>query len=194
MPPLANHNFPELGPENFFEDAIPSPPDSMAAPPTSEFIVAIPSASLINHLMDSHVLSPTESAKKLNAPVATAPYLPPEQFYGHPMPFYPAGAAMDASETTDLSTRKRAGSDAEAPHPGKRGKGGPGTSSTNANSMAAADAELPAVKRPRGRLSFSHDIVNDWFIAVAFIILVVGILIDSPLITGPILEVNGHIM
>ncbi|KAJ6611680.1 hypothetical protein B0H10DRAFT_2285043, partial [Mycena sp. CBHHK59/15] len=79
------------------------------------------------------------------------PYLPPERFYGHPMPFYPAGAAIDASETTDLSTRKRAGSDAEAPRPGKRGKGGPGTSSTNANSMAAADAELPAVKRPRGR-------------------------------------------
>ncbi|KAJ6573725.1 hypothetical protein B0H10DRAFT_2236837 [Mycena sp. CBHHK59/15] len=42
------------------------------------------------------------------------PYLPPERFYGHPMPFYPAGAAIDASETTDLSTRKRAGSDAEA--------------------------------------------------------------------------------
>ncbi|KAJ6549173.1 hypothetical protein B0H10DRAFT_2243009 [Mycena sp. CBHHK59/15] len=80
-----------------------------------------------------------------------APYLPPERFYGHPMPFYPAGAAIDASEMTDLSTRKRAGSDAEAPRPGKRGKGGPGTSSTNANSMAAADAELPAVKRPRGR-------------------------------------------
>ncbi|KAJ6612778.1 hypothetical protein B0H10DRAFT_2278296 [Mycena sp. CBHHK59/15] len=51
------------------------------------------------------------------------PYLPPEQFYGHPMPFYPAGAAIDASEMTDLSTHKRAGSDAEAPRPGSVEKG-----------------------------------------------------------------------
>ncbi|KAJ6596450.1 hypothetical protein B0H10DRAFT_1960191 [Mycena sp. CBHHK59/15] len=96
MPPLANHNFPELGPENFFEDAIPSPPDSMAAPPTSEFIVAIPSASLINHLMDSHVLSPTESAKKLNAPVATGS-----------LPNVPLETAISAPEAPTPPLKKR---------------------------------------------------------------------------------------
>ncbi|KAJ7854365.1 hypothetical protein B0H13DRAFT_2081243 [Mycena leptocephala] len=70
-----------------------------------------------------------------------APYMSPEQLYGHPSPFTPPETTPDASIDTINSTRKRASSDAdETPPPAKRGRGRP---------RKAPNADAPAKPKPK---------------------------------------------
>ncbi|KAJ7328892.1 hypothetical protein DFH08DRAFT_815643 [Mycena albidolilacea] len=78
-----------------------------------------------------------------------APYLPPG--HGHALPFCPSDGTGDAPQTPGAPTRKRTGSDSQAPRQEKRRKGCADASSTNTDSAAAAHVEPAQEKRKRGR-------------------------------------------